>query len=91
MREPSRVRVSGPLEPFAGGFIAELEEAGYRPAAAAVQVRVLAHLSRWMQDKDDPRVGCASLSWSGSGGSILLGSPACAEPGWRSCWAICAG
>ena len=41
MGEPSRVRVTGPLEPFAGGFIAELEEAGYRPAAAAVQVRVL--------------------------------------------------
>ena len=52
MREPSRVRVTGPLEPFAEGFIAKLEEAGYRPAAAAVQVRVLAHLSRWMQDKD---------------------------------------
>jgi len=52
MREPSRVRVTGPLEPFAEGFIAELEEAGYRPAAAAVQVRVLAHLSRWMQEQD---------------------------------------
>jgi integrase/recombinase XerD len=48
MGEPSRVRVTGPLEPFAGGFIAELEEAGYRPAAAAVQVRLLAHLSRWL-------------------------------------------
>jgi integrase/recombinase XerD len=52
MREPSRVRVTGPLEPFAEGFIVELEEAGYRPAAAAVQVRVLAHLSRWMLDED---------------------------------------
>jgi len=52
MKEPSRVRVTGPLEPFAGGFIAELEESGYRPAAAAVQVRVLAHLSRWMQEED---------------------------------------
>jgi len=51
MREPSRVRVTGPLEPFAEGFIAELQEAGYRPAAAAVQVRVLAHLSRWMKDE----------------------------------------
>ena len=48
MGEPSRVRVTGPLEPFAGGFIAELEEAGYRPAAAAVQLRLLAHLSRWL-------------------------------------------
>jgi integrase/recombinase XerD len=52
MREPSRVRVTGPLEPFAAGFIVELEGAGYRPAAAAVQVRVLAHLSRWMQEGD---------------------------------------
>ena len=48
MGEPSRVRVTGPLEPFAGGFIAELEEAGYRPAAAAVQLRLLAHMSGWL-------------------------------------------
>ena len=52
MREPLRVRVTGPLEPFAEQFIAELEEAGYRPAAAVVQVRVLAHLSGWMQDEE---------------------------------------
>jgi integrase/recombinase XerD len=51
MGEPSRVRVTGPLEPFAAAFIAELQESGYRPAAAAVQVRVLAHLSRWMQER----------------------------------------
>ena len=51
MGEPSRVRVTGPLEPFAAGFIAELAEVGHRPAAAAVQVRVLAHLSRWMQEQ----------------------------------------
>src|SRR5436190_20252118 len=52
MGEPPRVRVTGPLEPFAAGFIVELAEVGYRPAAAAVQVRVLAHLSRWMQEQD---------------------------------------
>jgi integrase/recombinase XerD len=51
MEEPSRVRVTGPLEPFAAGFIFELQESGYRPAAAAVQVRVLAHLSGWMQEQ----------------------------------------
>jgi site-specific recombinase XerD len=51
MGEPSRVRLTGPLESFAEGFIAELAAAGYRPAAAAVHVRVLAHLSRWMQDE----------------------------------------
>src|SRR5947209_9552066 len=48
MREPSRVRVTGPLEPFAEGFVVVLEEAGYRPAAAAVQLRLLAHLSGWL-------------------------------------------
>ncbi|HEY0228650.1 MAG TPA: tyrosine-type recombinase/integrase, partial [Mycobacterium sp.] len=48
MGEPSRVQVVGPLEPFAAGLIAELHGSGYRPAAAAVQVRVLAHLSCWM-------------------------------------------
>src|SRR5437588_11358489 len=51
MKEPSRVRVTGPLEPFAAGFVVDLAEAGYQPAAAAVQVRVLAHLSRWMQEQ----------------------------------------
>lgn len=57
MKEPSRVRVTGPLEPFAAGLIAEMEETGYRPAAAAVQVRVLAHLSRWMQEHDVSAAG----------------------------------
>lgn len=48
MREPSRVRVTGPLEPFAEGFVVTLAEAGYRPAAAAAQVGLLAHLSGWL-------------------------------------------
>ena len=61
MGEPSRVRVTGPLEPFAAGFIAALQEAGYRPAAAAVQVRVLAHLSRWMQENDVSSDGLREL------------------------------
>ena len=43
--------MTGPLESFAAGFIFELQESGYRPAAAAVQVRVLAHLSGWMQEQ----------------------------------------
>lgn len=44
----SRVRVSGPLAGHAAGFAAFLAEAGYTPLSAANQVRVLAHLSRWM-------------------------------------------
>jgi site-specific recombinase XerD len=47
----SRVRVSGPLAGFAGGFGSFLAGVGYTPLSAACQVRVLAHLSRWMQDR----------------------------------------
>jgi integrase/recombinase XerD len=45
----SRVRVAGPLAPFAAGFAAELGGLGYTPLSAANQVRVLAHASRWLQ------------------------------------------
>jgi integrase/recombinase XerD len=45
----SRVRVSGPLAGHAAGFAVFLAEAGYTPLSAANQVRVLAHLSRWME------------------------------------------
>jgi len=41
--------VAGPLERYAGGFVAELVESGYRPNAAAVQLRLLAHLSGWLE------------------------------------------
>jgi integrase/recombinase XerD len=56
MGDPSRVRVSGPLERYAAGFVAELAEAGYRPSAAAVQLRLLKHLSGWLEHEGiDPR------------------------------------
>jgi site-specific recombinase XerD len=48
MGDPSRVRVTGPLAAFAGGFAAELARLGYRPNAAANQLQLMAHLSRWM-------------------------------------------
>jgi len=51
MPRPSRVRVTGPLESFAQGFTAELLRQGYRPKAATDQVRLLAHLSRWLGSK----------------------------------------
>jgi integrase/recombinase XerD len=44
-----RVRVSGPLAEYAAGFAGFLAEAGYTPLSAANQVRVLAHLSRWLE------------------------------------------
>jgi integrase/recombinase XerD len=48
-RTASRVRVAGPLAPFAAGFGQELGRLGYTPLSAANQVRVLAHASRWLQ------------------------------------------
>jgi len=48
MTDPSRVRVTGPLEPFAAGFGAELLRQGYALQPAAQQLRLLAHLSRWL-------------------------------------------
>jgi integrase/recombinase XerD len=45
---PSWARVCGPLAPYAEGFRAELERLGYTPLTAAVHVRLMAHLSRWL-------------------------------------------
>jgi site-specific recombinase XerD len=49
MKDPLGVRVTGPLARYAPGFVAELVEVGYRSNAAAVQLRLLAHLSRWLE------------------------------------------
>jgi len=48
MGDPSRVRVTGPLALFADGFAAELSRQGYRRNAVADQLRLMAHLSRWL-------------------------------------------
>lgn len=49
MKDLLGVRVSGPLARYALGFVAELVGVGYRPNAAAVQLRLLAHLSGWLE------------------------------------------
>ena len=45
---PSWARVCDPLAPYADGFRVELERLGYTPLTAAVHVRLMAHLSRWL-------------------------------------------
>lgn len=45
----SPVSVTGPLADHADGFLAELRELGYAPLSAANQLRVMAHLSRWLE------------------------------------------
>jgi integrase/recombinase XerD len=51
MGNPDRVRVTGPLAVFNSGFAAELVRLGYRPNAAANQLQLMAHLSRWMTQR----------------------------------------
>jgi integrase/recombinase XerD len=46
--KPSRPEVTGPLAEYADGFRAELARLGYTPLSAACQMRLMAHLSRWM-------------------------------------------
>jgi integrase/recombinase XerD len=47
--KPLKVQVIGPLSPYVNGFSEELATQGYSPLSAANLVRVMAHLSRWMQ------------------------------------------
>lgn len=51
MSDPLRVRVAGPLEPFASGFAAELAGQGYTPKSAGQHVGLLAHVSRWLVEE----------------------------------------
>lgn len=48
MTDPSRVRVTGSLTPFAAGFAAQLRRQGYTQSSTCAQLRLMAHLSRWM-------------------------------------------
>ena len=49
---PSQVRVSGPLEGYAAGFVAELNAQGYKPLSVTPQLRLVAQLSEWLEAHD---------------------------------------
>jgi len=51
VRGPSVVGVGGPLAPYAPGFGAHLLEQGYAPSSAEEQLRLVAHLSRWLEEQ----------------------------------------
>ena len=48
MRDPSRVRVGGPLRRYAGGFREELEGQGYSPSTVVLHLQLMGHLSGWL-------------------------------------------
>lgn len=47
----SRVVVTGPLAPFAGNYRRELRRRGYTPRSAVNELRQVARLSRWLEDR----------------------------------------
>ena len=52
MTDPSRVRISGPLEPFLSGFATELARQGYTLRSLLTQLNLLSHVSRWLHARD---------------------------------------
>lgn len=42
------VRMTGPLAPYARGFAGELARLGFTELSAGGQLRLVAHLSRWL-------------------------------------------
>jgi hypothetical protein len=43
-----QVKVVGPLAPYASGFDQELRSRGYTKVSVAQQLRLMAHVSRWL-------------------------------------------
>lgn len=46
----AEVRFDGPLAPFADGYRDKLGQLGYTPLSAVNQLRLLAHVSRWLDE-----------------------------------------
>jgi integrase/recombinase XerD len=59
MVDPSRVRVTGPLVPYVDGFWAELAAVGYTAWSVEAQLRLMAHVSRWLAAR---RLGAGDLT-----------------------------
>jgi len=51
MTDPSHVRISGALQPFAAGFATELARQGYAPRSLLYQLHLMAHVSRWLTEE----------------------------------------
>ena len=51
MDNPSRVRMSGPLESYRHGFTTELGRLGYSKFTVVALLHLMAHLSRWLEEQ----------------------------------------
>ena len=54
MKKPGRPQVTGALAPYAEGFRRELSRQGYSPWTAPEHMYLMAHLSRWLDERDLP-------------------------------------
>ena len=78
MCELSKVRLSGPLERYAGGFAEDLARQGYAPSVVVIHVRRLASVSRWLEGRGldasalDEAAGEAFLADRRAAGRSLL-------------------
>jgi integrase/recombinase XerD len=86
MGDPSRARVTGPLEQYAPGFVAELARLGYTPGSASCQMFVVAHLSRWLASEGldagglTPQVAGRFLAARRAAGYVMYLSPKALAP-----------
>ena len=86
MQDPSRARVTGPLLPFAAGFIEELARLGYTTQSACGQVLLMAHVSRWLAGEGlgagalTPQTADRFLAARQSAGYVLYLSPKALVP-----------
>jgi site-specific recombinase XerD len=51
VKDPLKVAVKGPLGPYAAGFCAALDGLGYASSSAVNVLKLVAHLSRWMEQE----------------------------------------
>ena len=88
---PSAVHMTGPLQLYAAGFALELARAGYTANSTADQLRLFAHLSRWLAAEGlaaaqlTPAVGDAFLSTRRAVGYTMWLSRKALGPCWRTC------
>jgi integrase/recombinase XerD len=86
MGDPSRARVTGPLQQYAPGFVAELARLGYTANSASGQMFVMAHLSRWLAGEGLDAAGLTSqaaqrfLAARRAAGYVLYLSPKALVP-----------
>lgn len=93
MGSPERVRIGGPLAPFADGFGARLKGLGYSRFTVEAQLQLMAHVSAWLEDCG---VGADQLTrlegrsiWSTDARAGMF--IAARRARWGHCWRICVG